>query len=106
MGLHNSLVYDRFPGCNAPSQVNIVAVEQLHNTACETQIIQLKMFTFAVDIMSSDVPRRSIARIRVPLRFWIYVLMRRAKPELHVIHRRISLSPSGPLFKEVLKGVY
>jgi len=105
MVLDKLLVYDRFPERNTPSQVRIVAVGQIHYAAAENQIIQLETFTFALDIMSSDVPRRSIVRIRVPLRFWIYVLLRRAKPELHVIRRRTSPSPDGPLSKEVIEGI-
>lgn len=87
------LVYDRFPDWNALSEVNILEAGQVHNAASERQIIQLEMFTLAVNIMSSDEPRRPVAWVRVPLRFWIYVLTGRARPELHVIHQRMSSSP-------------
>lgn len=84
------LVYDRFPGDSLPSKVKIIHEEQvLQGAGAEKHIMELRMFTQYVNILSLDVPCRPIAVVRVPIRFWLYVLMGRARSELLVIRRPV-----------------
>jgi hypothetical protein len=81
-----SLVYDRFPRSGASSKVSIVHIEQvIHVKPSDAHIITLNLFSRSVDILSHDLPHRCVAVVRVPQRFWFYVLAGRAKPELLVI---------------------
>jgi hypothetical protein len=85
-----SLVYDRFPRNGASSKVGIVHIEQvLHVKPSNAYMITLNWFSRSVDILSRDIPRRPVAVVRVPRRFWFYVLVGRAKPELLVIRHPI-----------------
>lgn len=84
------LVYDRFPGDSLPSKVRIIHEEQmLHKERSERYTMKLRMFTLNVNILCHDVPCRTIAVVRVPRRFWLYVLMGRARSELLVIRRTV-----------------
>jgi len=84
------LVYDRFPGDNLSSQVSIIHEEQvLHEGRSEKHTMKLRMFTLNVNILSHDMPRRPVAVVRVPKRFWLYVLAGRARSELLVIRRSV-----------------
>ena len=84
------LVYDRFPGDSLPSKVKIIHEEQvLHEERTEKHTMKLRMFILNVNILSHDVPCRPIAVVQVPIRFWVYVLVGRARSELLVIRRPV-----------------
>jgi hypothetical protein len=86
-----SLVYDRFPENGTVSQVSIVNTDQVcHITPSNRHAIELEMFAASVDIPSNDGLRRTVAVVRIPVRFWLSVFTGRAKPELLVIRRRLS----------------
>lgn len=85
------LVYFRFPAANLPSSVQIVRKESI--IAYRSMVITLTPFSRHVDVLSGDYTERSIARIRIPILFWIFYSLRQTELMLYVIERQGEIGP-------------
>jgi hypothetical protein len=85
------LVYFRFPEPHSSSSIQIARRESIaHYRSTKIPLIPFKHY---VDVLGGGCPECPVARVRVPLLFWFYFLLRQTDSALYVVERQHRITP-------------